>query len=122
MVQPLMIAESLEARSQKCGPVLRFLGKRLARWLTRHRHPVNLAIHLAGIPMAVTGVVLLFYQPWYWGLSFFVAGYFLQYLGHKLEGNDVGEWAGIKRIFGLQYVGVSPRWEMDKVASRKPPA
>jgi hypothetical protein len=65
--------------------------------------------------MALTGVVLLFFQPWYWGLSFFVVGYFLQYLGHKMEGNDVGEWAGIKKMLGLPYVGVSPRWDMDKV-------
>jgi hypothetical protein len=35
----------------------------------------------------------------------------LQYIGHKLEGNDVGEWAGIKKLLGLPYVGISPRWE-----------
>ena len=39
-----------------------------------------------------------------------VLGYFLQWLGHFVEGNDVGEWAGIKRLLGLPYVGISPRW------------
>jgi len=40
-----------------------------------------------------------------------VAGYFLQWLGHRAEGNDVGEWAGIKRLLGLPYVAIAPRWQ-----------
>jgi hypothetical protein len=115
MVKPLRIAESLEASSQERGPILRFLGKRSARWLTRHRHPFNLAIHVIGIPMVVTGVVLLFFQPWYWGVGCIVVGYVLQYIGHEVEGNDVGEWAGIKKLLGLPCVAVSPRWDMEKI-------
>ena len=42
-----------------------------------------------------------------------VLGYVLQYLGHRAEGNDLGEWAAIKRMLGLPYVGVSPRWNPD---------
>jgi hypothetical protein len=40
-----------------------------------------------------------------------VAGYFLQWVGHRVEGNDVGEWAAIKRLLGLPYVAVAPRWQ-----------
>lgn len=54
---------------------------------------------------------MLFIAPWYWGVAGLVLGYFLQYLGHRVEGNDVGEWAGIKRMLGLPYVGIAPRWE-----------
>ena len=35
-------------------------------------------------------------SPW-WGLGLLVFGYLLQYLGHRAEGNDMGEWAAIKR-------------------------
>jgi hypothetical protein len=102
-------------------PILTFVRKRLGRWRERHVHPFNFAIHLIGIPLAVTGVVLLFFQPWYWGVSFFVAGYLLQYIGHCVEGNDVGEWAAIKRLLGLPYVGVAPRWQHSREGDRIAP-
>src|SRR5205807_39082 len=73
----------------------------LRNWRQRHRHPFNFWIHLIGIPLAVAGVVLVFaVQPWYWGVGAFVLGYLLQYIGHRVEGNDVGEWAAIKRVLG----------------------
>jgi Protein of unknown function (DUF962) len=92
-------------------PVLRFLRKALRNWRERHQHPVNFAIHLLGIPLAVSGLFLLFFLPWYWGVSAFILGYALQYAGHAVEGNDVGEWAGIKRMLGLPYVSIAPRWQ-----------
>jgi Protein of unknown function (DUF962) len=88
--------------------------KVLHNWGQRHRHPFNFWIHLIGIPLAVTGVVLFFFLPWYWGLAALVLGYLLQFLGHRVEGNDVGEWAAIKRLLGLPYVSVAPgRQESD---------
>jgi hypothetical protein len=93
-------------------PVLRFLRRRLEGWRLRHQLPFNFWIHMIGIPMAVTGVVLLFWD-WRWGLAAFVLGYVLQWIGHRFEGNDLGEWAAIKRLLGLPYVGISPRWGHD---------
>ncbi len=81
----------------------------LTNWLERHRHPFNFWIHLLGIPLAVVGIVLFFFVAWYWALAALVLGYGLQFLGHWVEGNDVGEWAAIKRLLGLPYVSVSPR-------------
>ena len=81
--------------------------------LERHQHPFNRGIHLIGIPLALAGVVLFFVLPWeqwYWGTATFVGGYLLQWIGHLVEGNDLGEWAGIKRLLGWPYVAVSPRW------------
>jgi hypothetical protein len=83
----------------------------LQGWRLRHQLPFNFAIHLLGIPLAVSGVVLLFFLPWYWGAGTFVLGYFLQWIGHLAEGNDVGEWAAVKRLLGLPYVGIAPRWD-----------
>jgi hypothetical protein len=91
-------------------PVLNFLRRRLHGWRLRHQLPFNFAIHLIGIPLAVAGVFLLFFLPWYWGTGAFVLGYVLQYVGHLAEGNDLGEWAAIKRLLGLPYVGIAPRW------------
>ncbi len=88
-------------------PLRRFLWE----WRRRHRQPFNFAIHLIGIPLSVAGVVLLLalpWQSWYWGTGAFVLGYLLQFIGHQVEGNDVGEWAGIKRLFGMQYVSIAP--------------
>ena len=85
----------------------------IKHWLERHRHPFNFWIHMIGIPMAIAGVILFFfipYIPWYWALAALILGYVLQYVGHRVEGNDVGEWAGIKRLLGLPYVSISPRW------------
>ncbi len=86
----------------------------LWKWRQRHLHPGNFALHLAGIPLTVIGVVLLLawpWQEWHWGASLFVLGYALQYVGHRIEGNDVGEWAAIKRLFGLPCVLVAPEQE-----------
>jgi Protein of unknown function (DUF962) len=91
-------------------PVLRFLKRRLDGWRLRHQLAFNFWIHMIGIPSAVTGVVLLFFQPWYWGVGALVVGYLLQWIGHQAEGNDMGEWAAVKRLLGLPYVGISPRW------------
>lgn len=85
----------------------------LWKWRQRHRHPLNFALHLVGIPMTVAGVIVLFALPWdewYWGAGLFVLGYLLQYAGHCIEGNDVGEWAAIKRLLGLPCVPIAPQY------------
>ena len=93
------------------GPLRRFLRRRLEGWMLRHQLPFNFWIHMIGIPLALTGVLLLFLTDWYWGVGALVVGYALQYVGHRAEGNDLGEWAGIKRLLGLPYVGIAPRWQ-----------
>ena len=83
----------------------------LQNWRERHQHPVNFWIHVVGIPLAVGGLALLLLLPWsewYWAAAAFVGGYVLQWIGHRVEGNDMGEWAGIKRLAGLPYVGIAP--------------
>ena len=102
-------------------PILRLL----RNWRQRHRHPFNFWIHIAGIPLALFGLGLLILREWQWGIAGFVVGYLLQYLGHVVEGNDVGEWAALKRLFGRPYVSISPRWQQldaDHIAGEKQPA
>jgi uncharacterized membrane protein YGL010W len=90
--------------------VLRFLRKRWQGWRARHQLPFNFTLHMIGIPLAFAGLVALFFTDWYWGVAGLVVGYLLQYVGHRAEGNDVGEWAAIKRLLGLPYVGIAPRF------------
>jgi uncharacterized membrane protein YGL010W len=100
--------------------VLLFLYRRWQEWRLRHQLPFNFALHMVGIPIAVLGLGVLLAAPfddivpWYWGIAGLIVGYLLQYVGHRAEGNDVGEWAAIKRLLGLPYVGVSPRWQKNE--------
>ena len=90
-----------------------FIARRLQGWMLRHQLPSNFAIHMVGIPMTLVAIGLLAILPWdMWWVSAasFVLGYFLQWVGHCWEGNDMGEWAAIKKLLGLPYVGISPRW------------
>lgn len=83
-------------------------------WLERHQHQFNFAIHLLGIPLAISGVILLFLVDWYWGAALFVLGYLFQWCGHLVEGNDVGEWIVIKKALGLRTVAISPKYSAVK--------
>lgn len=93
------------------------LRRALSHWRRRHQHPFNFALHLVGIPLALAGVVLFFtleWSEWYWGAAAFAGGYVLQWLGHRVEGNDLGEWAAIKRLLGLSYVAIAPRYQKNE--------
>jgi len=71
---------------------------------------------MIGIPLAAGGIVLFILNPtaWIWALGAFVGGYMLQFIGHCVEGNDMGEWAGIKRLLGWPYVGIAPSRQDNK--------
>jgi hypothetical protein len=91
--------------------------RRLMRnWLERHQHPASLVLHLVGIPMTVGAAALAAVQLWQWQWELWwrpvlllVAGYLLQWIGHRIEGNDMGEIILVKKRLGRPYVAVSPR-------------
>lgn len=68
-------------------------------YIERHRHPLNACLHIIGVPMVFFGIFKLFAGPAAEGAGFFVLGYLLQYLGHKAQGNEVGEVTLIKNIY-----------------------
>ena len=91
--------------------------RRIVRnWLERHRHPASRALHAVGIPLLIGGVLLGTWQLW-WGmwplwwrpLALISFGYVLQWAGHRIEGNDMGEVVLIKRMLGQPFVAVAPR-------------
>jgi hypothetical protein len=95
-------------------PIRRALRRGWTNWLERHQHPFNRGIHLLGIPLSLlVAPILLLALPWntwYWAALAFVGGYVLQWLGHAVEGNDLGEWAALKRLLGLPYIAVAPQY------------
>jgi hypothetical protein len=89
----------------------------LHQWLSRHQHPVSRVLHGIGIPMLIFALLLGAVQLWQWRwdlwwrpVGLIVLSYLLQWIGHRAEGNDVGEIIFIKKLLRLPYVIVSPRY------------
>lgn len=71
-------------------------------YCSRHKDPTNAALHVIGVPMAFIGMARVFSRKSSdrnWGILMVVAGYTLQYIGHKHQGNEVGEISLIKFLF-----------------------
>lgn len=88
----------------------------LANWMARHRHPTSQVLHAVGIPMLVFGLILGAVQLWQWRwdlwwrpVGLIVVSYILQWIGHRIEGNDMGEVVLIKKALGRPYVAIAPR-------------
>lgn len=86
-----------------------------ANWLLRHQHPISLILHAVAIPMlplaGVLAVVQLAQEAWHlwWRpVLIFSLSYVLQWIGHRIEGNDMGEVILIKRMLGRPYVAIAP--------------
>lgn len=62
----------------------------------RHAHPVNASLHLIGVPVVLYGLYYCLEKAPAAGLAFIALGYFFQYLGHRAQGNEVGEVTLIK--------------------------
>lgn len=77
----------------------------LRNYLQRHRHPLNRVLHAVGVPLAflVAPMLWLMERAWYIHAGCFLAGYFLQFAGHAVEGNDAGEIVCVKRFLGMPY-------------------
>lgn len=68
-------------------------------YFLRHQNPINLTLHLIGIPLVILGVYQLFMKRWRVGLTTIFIGYLIQYLGHLLfEHNQMGEWVLIVNL------------------------
>ncbi|MFO0974275.1 MAG: Mpo1-like protein [Phycisphaerae bacterium] len=93
----------------------------LSNWLERHQHPASLALHVLGIPATIAFIPLAAVQLaagawslWWRPAALLLGGYALQWLGHCIEGNDMGEVILVKKWLGRPYVAVAPRY-------RRPP-
>ena len=80
------------------------LGDYMTRYEHEHNSPWNRLLHAIGIPAIFAGIVLLVLLQWQWGLSLFLGGWVLLFLGHKIEGNKPAFFQG------PVYFLVGPLW------------
>jgi len=69
-----------------------------------HTNPWNRFLHAVGIPIIIAGIVLLVTMHWRLGTVFFVGGWIMNFLGHRIEGNRPAFFQG------LIYFLVGPLW------------
>lgn len=100
----------------------------LRNWLDRHQNRTSFWLHMIGIPLTIAAVPLAIVQLtrdewslWWRPAALFLGGYFLQWIGHLIEGNDMGELILIKKLRGKPYVAISPRYGGNKPAQNREP-
>ena len=86
-------------------------------WRDRHRHPASFALHLVAVPLIPAAIALALWQLrdgawslWWRPVCVLAFSYTLQWIGHRLEGNDMGEMILLKRALGRPYVAIAPRF------------
>jgi hypothetical protein len=67
----------------------------------RHAHPANAILHLIGVPVVLYGAYCLFQEQLAAAIAFIALGYYFQYIGHRAQGNEVGEVTLIKKCIRL---------------------
>ncbi len=73
----------------------------LGNYTAQHRHPWNRALHVAGVPLAPWGGLYLLVRGQLGAAAAaLVAGYGLQWLGHRIEGNEMGDWKLVQQLAG----------------------
>ena len=94
----------------------------LVTYMSRHTHPWCRALHVVGVPMAPWGgLVLLAMGHFAAGIASIVLGYFLQWIGHRIEGSEMGDWAMFVAVVKwlLRLVGLyRPRLQAGEEAAR----
>lgn len=80
-----------------------------AAYNEQHRHRVNVACHLIGIPLIIISLLMLPFN-WRFGVMGFVVGWIFQFIGHWIEGKQpkffedprylfVGPIAMVRKLF-----------------------
>ena len=81
---------------------------RLAHYMAQYNHehgsPWNKFLHGVGIPLIFAGIILLVLLKWRWGVTCFVGGWILLFVGHLVEGNNPAFFQG------PIYLMVGPIW------------
>jgi uncharacterized membrane protein YGL010W len=80
------------------------LASYMAQYDHEHASAWNKVLHGVGIPMIFAGIILLLLTKWIWGALFFLGGWVLLFLGHRIEGNHPAFFQG------PIYLLVGPIW------------
>ncbi len=98
----------------------------ILNWLERHESSGCRWLHAVGVPLLLWGLVTGAWQLAHWQLGLwwrpvglFAISYILQWIGHLIEGNDMGEVILIKKLAGRPYVAIAPRYQPEKRFEQK---
>lgn len=80
------------------------LASYMAQYDHEHSSAWNKVLHGVGIPVIFAGIILLLLTKWIWGALFFLGGWVLLFLGHRIEGNHPAFFQG------PIYLLVGPIW------------
>jgi hypothetical protein len=76
----------------------------MAQYDQEHGSAWNKMLHGVAIPMIFVGIFLLLLTKWIWAAAFFLGGWVLLFLGHRIEGNRPAFFQG------PIYLLVGPIW------------
>ena len=76
----------------------------MAQYDHEHGSAWNKLLHGVGIPLIFAGIILLIFMKWILGAGFFLGGWALLFLGHRIEGNHPAFFQG------PIYLLVGPIW------------
>ena len=65
---------------------------------------------MACIPLALVQLARDEWHLWWRPVALLAGGYLLQWIGHRIEGNDMGEVILVKKLLGRPYTAVSPKY------------
>ena len=70
-------------------------------YMSRHANPWCRALHVIGVPLAPWGAIgLLVFGKFGEAIAALIVGYGVQWIGHRIEGNEMGDWAMFKAVVG----------------------
>jgi hypothetical protein len=71
---------------------VRSVTKPVSQYMARHTNGWNRALHVVGVPLAPILFVVFLVTGHFWLAAVaFVLGYGLQWIGHRIEGNGMGD-------------------------------
>jgi hypothetical protein len=85
------------------------LANYMAQYDHEHSSGWNKLLHGVGIPMIFAGIVLAILTKWLWGTGFFIGGWVLLLVGHRIEGNHPAFFQG------PVYLLVGPIWVVKEI-------
>jgi uncharacterized membrane protein YGL010W len=87
----------------------------MAKYNEDHQNKVNRALHSVGIPMIVASLPIMPFNPLL-GMSMFVFGWILQFVGHAFEGKMPSFFRD------PTFLLIGPMWALKKLRGKgKPP-
>ena len=92
----------------------------MAQYDREHSSGWNKVLHGVGIPLIFLGIILLILTKWIWGAAFFVLGWALLFLGHKIEGNHPAFFQGPMYLLVGPIWVAKEAWEFVSGAHRSP--